>query len=461
MGKFVDMPNEWNTVAKAYVPTALKQKFWFWCANAKNPLCQKIRRSPDVILMEKLAKESIDDFNKSYGKDNVTNLVKPGPADGTGKGKGKGGKGGKGKAKGKSQDAPLTIDPRAIDDYHMPYLDAFKNIDGTTAPHVRQEDDHADAEGVTFGNPKSGHLQKILKQDGATSAKPRAYCIFGRIEDMRVSDKKDIIQTYYHAVQIEVPMARYKGGKIEVKQAVLINVGTTYITYKEVIAMVKQPIQPHTVMSVRIHSSQVDRKVFDNLKTQSNFITFIELTFDKTWLAATKPYGSHTREITINGEEEEIFVGLIYVHNDKVQQVLKRSGHKGVTTFYKAYDETTKLIPLPKKLLMKQALDESKRIGDISMGIVYMAKGDNNIWAIRILKDDQVEKDAKALLNPDLAEAVGSLMKTPISQGKLYEVRNLDSAWDFKQIVNTLAETGWKVRPESLLSQSVGLPIMS
>ena len=49
---------------------------------------------------------------------------------------------------------------------------------------------------------------------------------------MNIADKDDFM-TSYQAVQIEVPIARKQGMTIEVKDAVLINVGLSFIQYKE------------------------------------------------------------------------------------------------------------------------------------------------------------------------------------------------------------------------------------
>ena len=83
-----------------------------------------------------------------------------------------------------------------------------------------------------------------------------------------------------------------------------------------------------------------------------------------------------------------------------------------------------------------------------------MYNANNNVWTVRILKSDINEKHAKSLLDPELAATVGAIMSTPMSQGRLYEVRNLDSAWDLKQIVKTIAETGWNIRPEKFIKST-------
>ena len=160
-----------------------------------------------------------------------------------------------------------------------------------------------------------------------------------------------------------------------------------------------------------------------------------------------------TKAITINGDIDEIQFGFFFVFNDKAHAALKRSGQKGTTIGYKAYDETTHLINLPKKTTMKQALEMSKLVGELSMGIVYKSifNGGNSVWTLRVLQDDANEKKARSLLDPELAATVGEIMTAPLSQGRLYEVRNLDSAWDLKQVVKTIAETGWSIRPEKFI----------
>jgi hypothetical protein len=267
------------------------------------------------------------------------------------------------------------------------------------------------------------------------------------------------MMTAYHATQIQFPIAIKRGDPIEVFDAVLINVGATMIQYKEAIAMVTKPTVAYTPMSITIHKSQVDPKVYDNLKNGKNFTNYLEQVICKDWLvpeATAKTANLGAKAITINGEVDEIHYGLFFVYNEKAHSALKRSGQKGVTIGYKAYDETTSLITLPKKTTMKQALEMSKLVGELSMGIVYKSifNGSNSVWTLRILKDDANEKKAKSLLDPELATTVGALMTTPLSQGRLYEVRNLDSAWDLRQIVKTIAETGWNIRPERFIKST-------
>ena len=89
---------------------------------------------------------------------------------------------------------------------------------------------------------------------------------------MHAADKGDIMMTSYQATQIQFPIANKRGDPIQVFEAVLINVGANMIEYKVAIAMVTKPAVAYTAMSIRIHKSQVDSKVYDNLKHGKNFV---------------------------------------------------------------------------------------------------------------------------------------------------------------------------------------------
>jgi len=119
-----------------------------------------------------------------------------------------GGKGGKGKAKGKGGKSELYIDPKTIDEFHMPYISAFKYQDGTAVDRVLQVNDDATARGLVVGDAAT-HMPTIFNLKGATTLQDKAYLLFGRIKDMNIADTDDIM-TSYHAVQIEVPIARNK-----------------------------------------------------------------------------------------------------------------------------------------------------------------------------------------------------------------------------------------------------------
>jgi hypothetical protein len=451
----------YKDVAARVIPKIDPGDFWSWMQRSKPGQCKLIGRSQDEDKIADVIKSLDDNFYEQTKTQRQAMAKSDDSAKGKSKGKGKtsvkpaaDGKAA-GKGKGKSKSKGIVLDPERLDDLYMPFLNALKNEDGTTAKHVRAEDDNAHAAGVGFGMPGT-QMESILQMGGTITPYPKAYVMYGLMADMHTADTNDIMMTTYQATQIQFPIAVKRGDPIETFDAVLINVGATMIHYKEAIAMVTQPAVAYTPMSIRIHKSQVDPKVYSNLKNGKNFTNYIEQVICKEWLvpeAMAKTAMLGTKAITINGEIDEIQYGFFFVFNDKAHAALKRSGQKGTTIGYKAYDETTHLINLPKKTTMKQALEMSKLVGELSMGIVYKSifNGGNSVWTLRVLKDDANEKKARSLLDPELAATVGEIMTAPLSQGRLYEVRNLDSAWDLKQVVKTIAETGWSIRPEKFI----------
>ena len=313
--------------------------FWSWMQKSKPGQCKAIAKCQNVDKVCDMIGELKENFfeqtetqrkamteasGKGKGKEKGKPYVKP-AANGKAVGKGKGKSNGKGKG--------FVLDPNKLDEYYMPFIAAFKNPDGSQAEHVRQEDDHAGAPGLSFGMP-STHLESILQLGGITAPHAKAKVIFGKLDDMHAADKEDIMMTSYRTEQIQFPMAMKRGDPIELFDAVLINLGATMIEYKEAIAMVTKPAIPYTAMSIRIHKSQVDAKVYDNLKHANNFKNYLEQVISKEWLvpeATAKTHVQGTKAVTINGEVDEINCGLFFVHNDKAHAALKRSGHKGVT----------------------------------------------------------------------------------------------------------------------------------
>ena len=139
--------------------------FWSWMNKSKPGQCKIIGKMFDVDKIASIIMDLKDNFFEQTVTQRKAMEKNDAGASGKGKGKGKGktsvnptpsGKGagkGKGKAKGKG----IVLDPDMLDDYYMPYIAAFKNIDGSQAEHVRQEDDHAGASGLSFGMPDT-HL---------------------------------------------------------------------------------------------------------------------------------------------------------------------------------------------------------------------------------------------------------------------------------------------------------------
>ena len=76
-------------------------------------------------------------------------------------------------------------------------------------------------------------------------------------------------------------------------------------------------------------------------------------------------------------------LGYIYAKADKVEDILRRSGHNGATNWRVGFDATTTLIPLPRKMLVAEALVVARRVGDNALGLINEKCG---TWSIRIEK---------------------------------------------------------------------------
>jgi len=154
----------------------------------------------------------------------------------------------------------------------------------------------------------------------------------------------------------------------------------------------------------------------------------------------------------IDGKDEIIQMGMICVTNDKVNRAMMRSGHNGAVIYTWERDEDNVVVNLPRKTTMATALEASKRVGELSMGVVYNIRP-GPAWALRVKKDDQAITDMKAKLDPELAEEVGrSLMAATLGVGKRYILKNIEAGWTFIDVVKMLkASLKWSVRPERFL----------
>jgi hypothetical protein len=116
--------------------------------------------------------------------------------------------------------------------------------------------------------------------------------------------------------------------------------------------------------------------------------------------------------------------------------------------FYLGFDTTTELIDLPRKMELAEAAKNAKRIGESVLGIINKKNGQ---LAMRAEKDIDVINDIKAKLDPELAQEVGDLWKTPAAQGRRFVIKGLDSSLTYIQTVQIMKEIKWKIKPERFL----------
>ena len=73
------------------------------------------------------------------------------------------------------------------------------------------------------------------------------------------------------------------------------------------------------------------------------------------------------------GEQIDVRMGAIHVHNDKVHLVKGKSGkteENGAYIFEWANDDKTTVIPLPRSTTKKEAIAIDEKLCDLSQGIV-------------------------------------------------------------------------------------------
>ena len=96
---------------------------------------------------------------------------------------------------------------------------------------------------------------------------------------------------------------------------------------------------------------------------------------------------------------------------------------------------------------MKEAKENARKLGGLSRGVIY--DSNNGRLQIRIPKGEDILNQAKALLDPALAELVGKeMMNLPESSGTRYVIKGLASHWTMQDITKILMEElQWPTRP--------------
>jgi hypothetical protein len=160
------------------------------------------------------------------------------------------------------------------------------------------------------------------------------------------------------------------------------------------------------------------------------------------------PKATGIRKEEWNNEEVDIQLGAIHVLNDKVDEVKRRSGRNGAFIYNWERDETTSILPLPRRYSLQESIDTTDKLALLSRGVIMTKMG----YALRIPKYDDAFFRAKALIDPRLAEAVGDeLMNARDDVGEYYEIKNIDSTEPYLTICNMFNHVGWRIRPTRFL----------
>ena len=103
-------------------------------------------------------------------------------------------------------------------------------------------------------------------------------------------------------------------------------------------------------------------------------------------------------------------MGWIFVENQYLDQVLERSFTQGATFWRQGFDDTTFAISLRRNTTVKDAKESARKFSGLSRGVIY----DSNTGQlkIRVPKDEESINQAKAVMDPALAELVGKEMMT-------------------------------------------------
>ena len=449
------MTNTWNTKIPKWMPDIPQylaevfaerhkkrnvQDFWLFVCNAQPSAIAWYQRTAAPNLIHTKVKKSLQEMERFY-KHNKS-------APGKGKGKGKGKPAG-GKAQGKGKNNPHVH----VDDLFYPHLEAFTHASsGMVADNFPFSEVHQGTTGICIATIKDA-LPFMLAMEAQALEHEFAFVIMGNQLDVVDCDDKEVIINAYRMTDIMVPCAPTKADIPVERKAVMINMGPSDITYEAQFTEIIKPPTQYTNMSVRICKAELDDKVYNATAAQPAFAAHIHATFKKEWLTTTqKPAPTFIKIHKYLGEDTPFQYGWIHVLNDKVQDVMKRSGHNGVTVYTQGRDSTTKVISLRKCTSMKEALITAQKAKEPARGIVI-----NNLGQLmlRIFGDDAALGQAKALLDPALAEELGDLLTMTEDKGTKYVIKGMDTTWNFLDIVKLLKNAmKWRVRPEKFIKST-------
>jgi transcription termination factor NusB len=430
-------------VMKGYDP----KDIWLWLASKDHEACKRITRTRNEDIVADIILEKKAEFLRQNQK-RFQNQHDAPSTSGKGKGKGKIGisKGGD-KGKGKGGKGKVTKAPQII---HVPTIAAFKRADGKPIDRIMYEEMNHDSEGVLVST-LSEYAENILAMDGEHLPNAMAFLLFGK--DVKQFMEAGMKFHEYDQKLIKVPMANVKGSSIFEADAILVNVGSQDIVYNQIISKVTAPTNAFTILSYHVIKSLNDPKVFAGTAKHEGFINHVHTTIKQEWLHTTKPIPTCIKTESINGIETISQVGYVFAKPEKVHDILRRSGHNGATIWYKEHDITTTLIPLPRKMVIKEAIEMAKKVGDNSLGLINKNCG---TWSVRVLKDDAIINEAKAKLDPSLSAMVGpKLMNMPAAMGCKYVLKGLLSNFTFYDIAKMMKEDfSWNVKPENFLKSN-------
>ena len=458
MGKKVVLfqPNHYTEVARKVIREQCASDFWLWLVLVRKEAAVAIARTKDENKVGDIMSEHKDEYMRQtektrMAKDNMSKSA----GKGKDKGKGKGGKGagkshGKGKRYGGSKSDDRLNELEIEERMHIPCMSAYKYEDGTPVARISHNDHDRDAKGLYFGWINN-HAKYILEMGGEHTKQAQAYVLFGDVKPFY----EDKAFHFYKTQIIKVPMANKKGEKINDQLALLVNVGSSDVMYNSFIAKISAPTNAYITMSYRIYKSLNDVKVYAGTAKKEGFMNHVNTTLKAEWIYPQMPSvpTSCMKTTKINDEESQVQFGYLNIYRDKLTEVLKRSGHNGATIWFQTHDETTTLIDLPRKTTHKEALEIIKRVGDVSLGLINKNCGR---WSIRVLKDEAVEKDVKAKIDPALASIVGPLlMNMPDAMGCRYVLKGLLNQMTYSDVAKMIKEDfKWNIRPDKFIKSS-------
>ena len=447
------MPVLFVDMAKKVLKDWKDYEFWHWLCRARPPAAANVARLKDEDKICAIIKSNKAAFIEQTQK-------KP-PTGGKAQSKGKndGGKGHGNVTSGRAGSTPKRpgVDGKAKSHQqmleiealmHMPCMNAFKYEDGSSAQRIAHGDHDRDSRGIMVGMINT-HAKEILEMGGEHTVNPQAYVLFGKDVPLFVEEKAFHL---YKTQIIKVPTAKKKGEKISDEYALLVNVGATDILYNSFIAKVTAPTSAYVTLSYRIYKDLNDPKVFAGTAKKEGFMNHVNTTLKADWIYTQVPSvpTSCTKTTKINDDESAVQFGYLNVKRDKLNEVLKRSGHNGAIIWFQHHDDTTSLVELPRKIKHKEAMEINKRVGDVSLGLINKNCGR---WCIRVPKDEAIVKDVKAKIDPAVTTVVGPLlMNMPDSMGCRYVLKGLVSQMTYAEVAKMIKEDfQWNIRPEKFI----------
>ena len=405
---------------------------WKWLQKSRKGTCKCIAKYKDEDKLDKFLERQVGDYRK-YINGEASGIHKP--------------------AAQRAARKPVARNtPPYRPSTHVTQPEAFRFPNGINAAQININDYTQTSSGIIVGTFDI-IFRKIMALRGNCTPQPLAFLVKGEIAALRNGDKHGHIISKYHCTEIEVALARAAGEVPITTKNIMINVGVEDIMYKPTNIVLVPLVPLFTTMSYRVVKQMVEESVFNGLKNPNAFKAHVHKTIDKEWLypyQIPKATGMRTEEFQKG--EMEIQMGCIHVLNDKVDECKRRSGRNGAFIYNWERDDTTSILPLPRKCTLKEANDTTDKLGILSRGVITTKMG----FAVRIPKDETIYMKAKALIDPKLAEAVGAdLMNAPDDEGAYYEVKNIVKDATYCDICDLFNPCGWYTRPSRLIKSNI------